>query len=281
MQKIWKVIGPIALSALSIFISVLILQPIACWLNPTFSLLANRGIGKIGITVLVIWHIILLLITGRKLALNDFLQTNLLFFKNREWVGLFFKLFGIFAALHAFFLTLLVFAGYADIVPVSVNINGSFLFKIFLGFVATFFLAWTEELIFRGTVYKIFATEFCPLVSALAASAIFMLAHNLTNPLALVTYDWKLGFGLFLLGLLLNLVFIISGKLYTGMGIHAGLVFIKVLLRRVPLLAFAAPEILPFFIDKDLRQSILVHIIFIAVNLIVILKYKNKLLKSE
>lgn len=281
MQKIWKVIGPIVLSALSIFISVLILQPIACWLNPTFSLLANRGIGKIGITVLVIWHILLLLATNSKLVLNDFLKTNLLFFKRKNWVAPFLKFFGIFAALHAAFLAILVFAGYADVVAVQTKFNCSFLLKILLGFVATFFLAWTEELIFRGTVYKIFATELCPLTSALAASTIFMMAHNLTNPLALVTYDWKLGAGLFLLGLLLNLVFIITGKLYTGMGIHAGLVFVKVFLRRVPFLAFAAPEMLPFFMNKDLRQSILVHIIFIVANLFLIFRFKSKLLKSE
>jgi hypothetical protein len=51
-----KNIGPILLSALSIFMSFFIIQPIALYLDPTFSLFANRGIGKIGITVLVLAH---------------------------------------------------------------------------------------------------------------------------------------------------------------------------------------------------------------------------------
>ncbi|KKQ32379.1 MAG: hypothetical protein US49_C0009G0016 [candidate division TM6 bacterium GW2011_GWF2_37_49] len=279
MQKFWKVIGPILLSALSIFISALILQPMACWLDPTFSLLANRGIGKIGITVLVIWHILLLLFSTKSM-LADFFQTNVNFFKNKKWIFSFLKMFAIFAFLHAAFLAVLVIAGYASIVEVSVKFNFSLISKIFVGFVATFFLAWTEEMIFRGTVYKIFVQELNPLISALCASLIFTLAHNLTNPIALVTYDWKLGAGLFLLGLLLNLIFIITGKLYAGMGAHAGLVFVKVFLRRVPFLIFLSSAELPFFMDKDLRQSVLVHLVFVIVNLILIYKFKDKLLKK-
>lgn len=281
VQKIWKVTGPIVLSALSIYITVLMIQPIALWLDPTFSLLANRGVGKIGITVLVIWQILLLLLTQSKAAVIDFLQTNLLFFKTSEWLKDFLKFFEIFALLHAAFLGVLYFAGYAYLVPVSIKFNFSFISKLLLGFVATFFLAWTEELIFRGTVYKIFVAELSPLTSAISASFIFMLAHNLTNPLALVTTDWKLGVGLFLLGLLLNLIFIVTGKLYTGMGIHAGLVFVKVFLRRVPFLAFMPPASLPFFMDKDLRQSVLVHLIFIVVNAILIFKFREKLLTNK
>lgn len=282
MQKLCKVIGPILLSALSIFISVLILQPIVCLLNPTFSLLANRGVGKIGITVLVIWHILLALMTiMSKSMLDDFFKTNVAFFKNKNWISTFLIFFSIFAFLHALFLAILVTSGYANVVQIKINLDFSFALKMFIGVVATFFLAWTEELIFRGTVYKIFFEELNPLASALFASLIFMLAHNLTNPIALVTSDWKLGAGLFLLGLLLNLIFIITGKLYAGMGAHAGLVFVKVFLRRVPFLAFLPPSELPFFMDKDLRQSILVHIIFIIANLILIYKFRNNLLKNH
>lgn len=213
--------------------------------------------------------------------LSDFFQTNVAFFKDKKWMAAFFKMFLIFAFLHAAFLAILVFKGYASVVDVSVKFNFSLIFKIIVGFVATFFLAWTEELIFRGTVYKIFAQELTPLVSAIFAAVVFMLAHNLTNPLALVTFDWKLGAGLFLLGLLLNLIFIITDKLYTGMGAHAGLVFVKVFLRRVPFLEFLPAAELPFFMDKDLRQSVLVHLVFIIVNLILIYKFKDRLLKKH
>lgn len=280
MQKLWKVVGPVVLSALSIFITILLIQPIALWLDPTFNLLANRGIGKIGITVLVIWHILILLLTQSKAAVADFLQTNLMFFKNGKWIKTFLKFFALFALLHVIFLSAMLLFGYANIVPITINFNFSLITKIMIGFVATFFLAWTEELIFRGTVYKIFASELSPFVSAIAASIIFTLAHNLTNPLALLTTDYKLGLGLFLLGLLLNVVFIITDKLYTNMGIHAGLVFVKVFLRKVPFITFLSPGLLPFFINNDLRQSMLVHVLFATANVFLIFKFRSKFFKT-
>ena len=288
MQKIWQVTGPILLSVLSIFIAFIFIQPVACWLDPTFSLFANRGIGKIGITVLVIWHIFLLLFNCDKKLLHDFWQTNFLFFKNTNWIKPFCLFFLISGALHVLFLTILYFSGCLIYVPVCHPVvpavaggvgweldSGSilsFAIKMLVGIVATFFLAWTEELIFRGTVYKFFVQALSPVTSAVFASIIFMLSHNLSNPLTLVTSDWKLGTGLFLLGLLLNLIFILTGKLYTGMGVHAGLVFVKVFLRRIPFVAFLPATQLPFFIDKDLRQSLFVHLVFILVNIILIIK---------
>ncbi|KKQ11666.1 MAG: hypothetical protein US22_C0018G0006 [candidate division TM6 bacterium GW2011_GWF2_36_6] len=272
MQKIWQVTGPILLSALSILITFIFVQPVACWLDPTFSLFANRGIGKIGITVLVMWHIFLLLFNCDKKLLYDFWQTNFLFFKKTDWIKPFFLFFIVFSSFHALFLIALYFTGCLIYTPVQINYNLSFAIKMLVGVIATFFLAWTEELIFRGTVYKFFVQALSPITSAVFASLIFMLSHNLSNPLALVTIDWKLGAGLFLLGLLLNLIFILTGKLYTGMGAHAGLVFVKVFLRRIPFVAFLPPEQLSFFIDKDLRQSLCFHLAFILVDIILIIK---------
>ena len=272
MQKIWQVTGPILLSVLSVFITFIFVQPVACWLDPTFSLFANRGIGKIGITVLVMWHIFLLLFNCDKKLLRDFWQTNFLFLKKTGWIKQFGLFFLFFSSLHVLFLLSLYFTGCLIYTPVQINYNLSFAIKMLIGVIATFFLAWTEELIFRGTVYKFFVQALSPISSALFASLIFMLSHNLSNPLALMTSDWKLGLGLFLLGLLLNLIFILTGKLYTGMGAHAGLVFVKVFLRRVPFVAFLPATQLPFFIDKDLRQSLFVHLVFFFVNIILIIK---------
>lgn len=272
MQKIWKVTGPIVLSALSLLITFIFVQPIACLLDPTFSLFANRGIGKIGITVLVIWHIFLLLFNCDKKVLSDFWQTNFLFFKDTKWIKSFCLFFLLFSSLHALFLTALYFMGSVVYAPVQISYNLSFAIKMLVGVIATFFLAWTEELIFRGTVYKFFVQELSPVTSAVLASVIFMLSHNLSNPIALVASDWKLGTGLFLLGLLLNLIFILTGKLYTGMGAHAGLVFVKVFLRRIPFVVFLPVEQLPFFVDKDLRQSLIFHLAFVLIDVILIIK---------
>ncbi len=272
MQQIWKVTGPIVLSALSLFLTFIFVQPVACLLDPTFSLFSNRGIGKIGITVLVIWHIFLLLFNCEKKLLQDFWQTNFLFFKDTKWIKPFGVFFLSFSFLHALFLAALYVFGYVVYSPVVLQINVSFVIKMFLSLIAPFFVAWTEELIFRGTVYKFFVQELSSITSALLASLIFMLAHNLSNPLALVTSDWQLGVGLFLLGLFLNLIFIITGKLYTGMGAHAGLVFVKVFLRRVPFLVFLDASQLPFFINQDLRQSLLFHLFFLIIDIILIVR---------
>lgn len=255
-QKIQKSFGPIALSAISIFICMIIIQPIACWMDPTFSLYANRGVGKIGITLLVITHIFLLLFAAPKKLWTTFITTNFSFFTSPTWIRSFATYFGIFFIAHALFMLGFIPAGAAQInMEALATITPALAGRLAFGFLATFFLAWTEELIFRGTVYPLLAQYLAPLPSALGASFIFMAAHDLHNPLNLVTVHWRLGLGLFLLGLLLNLTFILTKKLYTGMGIHAGLVFVKVVLRRLPLLIFALPHHMPWWLDQDLRQA--------------------------
>ncbi len=261
LQHRWfKSLGPILLSAFSIFITFLLVQPIALLLDPSFSLFANKGIGKIGLTVLVLVHILWLLFTAPKSRWLAFIQTNFSFFLSRTWLKSFFSFFVLFFVLHAAFLSIAVYSGAAHIDLNSLNmLKSSLFFQIAFGFIATFFLAWTEELIFRGTVFPLLAQELTPLPSALIASFIFMAAHDLSNPLNLLTIHWKLGLGLFLLGLFLNLIFIVTKKLYTGMGVHAGLVFVKVILRRLPLIVFAPISMIPWWMDNDLRQAPLIH----------------------
>lgn len=261
-HRFLKSFGPIALSALSIFICMLLIQPLACKLDPSFSLYANRGIGKIGITLLVFTHIFMLLLIAPKKIWSQFININFSFFASTSWIRTFFSYVGIFFVLHALFL--------GSFIPLNAAVyhnaahsmlSFSLAGRIAFGFVVTFFLAWTEELIFRGTVYPLIAQHMSPLWSAIWTSIIFMGAHDLHNPLNLITHTWKLGLGLFLLGLFLNLVFITTKKLYTGMGIHAGLVFVKVVLRRLPLITFLPSEYIPWWLAQDLRQAPLAHIL--------------------
>ncbi len=163
----------------------------------------------------------------------------------------------------------------------DLNFSSSLFFKLIWGFIVVFFLAWTEELIFRGTIYLYFAQYFQPLISLLITSTMFMFAHDLSNPLNLVTKNWQLGLGLFLLGALLNIIFITTKKLYTGMGAHAGLVFVKVALRRIPLIMYLPASQLPFWINKDLRMSPLIHLLFFALILVIFIKNRKKLLNSS
>jgi len=269
-----RIVGPILLSALSILIVSLLVNPIACWLDPSFYLLANRGVGKIAFTTIVIMHILQLFFLGSRNFFELFLDRNLRFFKNTQWIKEFLLFFSVFFTIHVILLSLFYYAGYAIYNPItSLPSLGS----LALGFIATFFLAWSEEVIFRGTLYLYFSQYLRPITGIFVTSAIFALVHDLTNPLNLITKNWKLGLGLFLLGILLNLTFVITNKLYTGMGIHAGLVFVKVVLRRLPIITFLPAHQLACWVDRDLRQSFLIHGLFMTVNLALIIKYRKKL----
>jgi membrane protease YdiL (CAAX protease family) len=265
------------LSALSIIISLLLIQPIAVQLDPSFSLFANRGTGKIGITILVLAQIMWLLLTAPRTSWRKFITTNFSFFLSRTWFKTFFSFFLIFFTLHVVFVSLFLSTGAATPnTSCLFTLKPSLFLQIGFGFVATFFLAWTEELIFRGTVFPLINQQLSPIPSALIASFIFMAAHDLGNPLNLVTIHWRLGLGLFLLGFFLNFIYIVTKKLYASMGVHAGLVFVKVLLRRLPLLTFAPLSLMPWWLDKDLRQAPLAHGILLIACIGIIL-YNKKL----
>ena len=280
VKQILKLVGPIMLSALSIFISFLILQPLALLLDPTFNLLASRGIGKVAFIFLIIYQILLLLVLLPQKFFEKFLELNIYFFAQKGWLKKFLTYFAIFFSFHALLLFIFFMSNFVQYNPNWGTLSITLIYKILFGLFVVFMLAWTEELIFRGTIFLYFAQYLNPLPSLLLASTIFMFAHDLSNPLNLITKDWQLGLGLFLLGAMLNSILIATKKLYAGMGAHAGLVFVKVILRRMPLLTFLPASQLPFWVVKDLRISPLVHILFFAVILVILLKNKTVFIKK-
>lgn len=281
MYARWKSLGPIVISAFSVFITFLILQPLALLLDPAWTLLSSRSIGKITLTVIVIEHILLLIFLQSRQFLQQWFQTNLRFLESLRWLKSFFLFFLTFFCLHSLILLSFYCAGYLIYDPAWGIIKPSLVLRTAFGFVVTFFLAWTEELIFRGTVYPLLVQHLSKLESVFLASLIFMLCHDLTNPLNLMTKDWKLGLGLFLLGMMLNLIFVVTGKLYSGMGAHAGLVFVKVILRRARFLVFLPAAQLPLWVNEDLRQSTLIHALFAIVNLSLIIMHRKKLFSNN
>jgi membrane protease YdiL (CAAX protease family) len=277
--RFFEVVGPVVLSAFSLFVAFSLLQPIALWLDPTFSLLANRGTGKIAFTVLVLLNILLLVTTTSRVFLQKIIHVNLGFFKNHHWLKPFFTFFTIAFIAHSLLLYALSFTSFVQINPQAISLITTKWTSLIWGFIATFFLAWTEEMIFRGTLFMFFNQKLKTLTSITLTSLIFMLAHNLTNPLKLISDDWQLGVGLFLLGMILNVIFAISNKLYIGMGVHAGLVFVKVFLRRIPMIDYSAQ--LPWWFSPDLRQSSIVHLAFFILLIILIVCYKKALMDKQ
>ena len=276
IHQAYKTFGPMLLSVLSIFTAFIILQPIALNLNPSFNLMASRGIGKVAFVSMVILQLILFLIIQPLPFLKKCLNTFLFFFKKITWFKTFFFYFSIFFILHALLLALFYNLGYAYYNPKWGLFSIHLILKLIWGFFVVFMLAWTEETIFRGISYQYIAQQFNKITSIFIASLIFMLAHDLYNPLNLITKNRKLGLGLFLLGFLLNTVFVITGKLYAGMGIHAGLVFVKVVLRRARFIVMPISG-LPFWINSDLRQSLIVHALFLILIVSLILVNKKKI----
>ncbi len=275
MSKMWNKIRPMFYSALFLLMSSLVTQMVGAFFSPSFNLLASRGVGKIIFTLLVIGHVMGLALTQSWQFFQESLEINVSFLWEKPWLKAFLSTFLIFFSLHTFILCCIGVAGYLDynfLCNVSPKIVGSIVF----GFVVTFFLAWTEELIFRGLFFRYVAQLISPLGSVFVASLVFMLAHDITAPWSLMTVNWQLGLGLFLLGVMLNMLFLISGKLYVGMGAHAGLVFVKVILRRIPLVTYLPADQLPWWLTVDLRQSHLTHVLFLIVILILLRCYQTK-----
>lgn len=275
IPRLFNALRPIFLSAFSLLVIFFVLQPLALWLDPTFSLLANRGVGKIAFTLIVILHIVILMTTLPINVCRRLWQTIASFITHKTWIIPFFSWFVVFCVIHVAILAIFVNTGYATYHPEALLIIPTKIGSLLIGFIATFFLAWTEEAIFRGALFTILRQHLGIVSSMTTASLIFMLAHNLTNPFKLLSDDLLLGFGLFLLGFLLNQLFVLSQTLYVGMGVHAGLVFVKVFLRRVPLVSMSSS--LPWWVHSDLRQSLAIHLLFLLANSILLIIIVRKI----
>ena len=69
------------------------------------------------------------------------------------------------------------------------------------------------------------------------------------------------GNGAFLLGMFLTYVRVWENSLAASAGVHAGMVYIKVILRKVPLLPIATGS--PQFFPIDLRESLIFHVLLV------------------
>lgn len=261
-QTLHKSLGPILLSALSFFLSFLCIQPLARFLDPSFSLLKTRGIGKIALMLLALYHVILFLSTQSKTFFSQIISDSSTWITEKKSRLLFTKFFLGFALLHLGFITLTYFFHPGSYTQVSHLPR--LLFRripvLLLGLIGSLGVALSEELLFRSFLYNYFRKFYAEITSVITSSFIFMILHNLTNPFALLTTDYRLGIGLFLLGVLLNYIYINQNSLAASIGAHAGLVYIKVFFRKIPLITI--PETRWF--HPDLRQAILVHILFIC-----------------
>ena len=265
-QATGKSFGPIIISALSFILSFAILHPFALFLDPSFSLYALSGIGKLAVMTAGIMLALSFAAIQQRSLLHAF-RDAATWPASLKHLKTFFRFAGTFAALHLLVLGGYWLTGWATFQPNELPQLFSRWPLILICCVGTFALAWAEELLFRGLIYHYFRQHYTVLPSAIIASFIFMLLHDLHNPLNLLTVRWQLGLGLFLLGLFLNLVMVWQRSIAAGAGVHAGLVIVKAILRKIHILPVLAGSL--YWFPIDLRQSFFTHImLFIGIVLV-------------
>jgi membrane protease YdiL (CAAX protease family) len=247
---------------------------------PDFDILASKDLGKIVFTLLV-FAALGIFVAQQPLEFRlAWRVRNFLFLWSTRGLTIFAKYFGIFFVLHALLLAVFYWCGVAQLhadVTCTLKTWGQLLF----GFGATFMLAYTEEVMFRGTVFPYLVQFLRPIVAVFFTALAFMTVHFLPNPLGQVWRDPAIALGLFLLGFMLNLIFIAAETMYANIGAHAGLVFVKVILRKVRFLTIAAAPSLPWFLHHDLRQAPLIYLLFTCVIVGLVVWQHKKLFSNK
>lgn len=103
----------------------------------------------------------------------------------------------------------------------------SFFGHVALNAPVCFAVAWTEELFFRGVVMHIFLKRVTALHAVIATSALFALCHVFCHGSLLMKLFY--GVSLFLLGVILSLMVLRTGRLWMGIGFHGTLIFLSML----------------------------------------------------
>ena len=269
-QKISTIVRPIVISVLLLFITATLTQYLFSLFIPSFNILASKDLGKVVFTLLVFVSLGSFVWQQPKLFQQQWLERNVYFLSSRQGLTIFTRYFLVFFVLHTLFLLTCYFCGVgffqASLMSNGWKISG----KIIFGFFVTFLLALTEEIMFRGTFYPYFVQFVRPLGAVTLTSLFFMTVHFLPNPLLQLWQNLPTAIGLFLLGFMLNLIFISTKSMYANIGTHAGLVFVKVILRKITFFNFAPA--LPWFLHSDLRQAPLVHLLFAGISISLIIK---------
>ena len=134
-----------------------------------------------------------------------------------------------------------------------------------------------EELLFRGFIvsYLRWSTSALVTIGAVSSSALlFAFAHNLTDPLAWFTADeLPLFIGLFLLGVLLAVAYLVTKSLWCPIGLHAALVAFNSAILETKVLTI---DLSPWWLgaSDDVRQAPLVWLSFIIASCLLIVSQR-------
>ena len=151
------------------------------------------------------------------------------------------------------------------------NLRSDVVEKSAIALLIVLVLASVEETIFRAFLlrYLRYNDTFWVTVGAVVvSSAIFSVSHlvalidvwHLIGKTSLLT-------GLFLIGLLLGTVYVVTGSLACSIGVHCGLLGFKVILIRTDVINLV-PD---WLVNDDIRRSPLAWLVFLAATLAIVL----------
>lgn len=259
IKQTGNVLRPIIVSACSFICTIVVLETIFRTFTPHFTLLASRGIGKFAFMGIALAFIVQFVLSQSRSYQTTVRHASFFWHLDRRRIATLVAYAVLFFGLHALVLAGLYTHGALNCSLSSITWSYKLLINCMLAIGVTFLLAWSEETIFRNVIYNYFVQYLPMLGSVLVTSFLFMIVHNLTQPLALLTSDWQLGLGLFLLGVLLNMLYVLTGEIAAPMGAHMGLVSLKVILRRIPCITHLGT------VQSDLRTSHITHVLFMII----------------
>ncbi len=269
-------LGPIFLSALSFCLSMTFIVFFSTAICPEISLFANSGWGKALFMAAGIWQAIVLVLFTAPIKIIPQIWHAFSWPASYKHIKTFLWFTALFSIAHCVVLFIYFFTGNAELQYSNAldKLMSARWYQLLLSLLAPATLAWSEEFIFRGVTFSYLRTRMNFLSAALLSSFVFMIVHDLSNPLNLLTRDWQLGVGLFLLGLFLTYVMSYMETIAASAGAHAGLVFIKVVLRKFPLLVITENNHL--FFPEDLRMSVITHLLLLGSSI-----YLNTIFKQK
>ena len=131
---------------------------------------------------------------------------------------------------------------------------------------SAFGIALTEEILFRGFFLQTMLKDMSKWPAILVTGIVFIFFHDLANiqNFWTVPKHMMLAGGLFSLNVLLCFAYLKSKTLYLPIGIHAGLVFAKIVFRKMKLMQTLQYNSYLFGIDGDARRGIMAWLLFLA-----------------
>ena len=151
------------------------------------------------------------------------------------------------------------------------NLRSDIVEKSAIALLIVLVLASVEETIFRAFLLRYLRrndTFWVTVGAVVVSSAIFSVSHlvalidvwHLIGKASLLT-------GLFLIGLLLGTVYVVTGSLACSIGVHCGLLGFKVILIRTDVINLV-PD---WLVNDDIRRSPLAWLVFLAATLAIVL----------